>query len=35
MEIIYEKKEQLVLIGFHTTIKNNEGYEKCPEFLGK
>ena len=32
MEILFEKKEAMTFIGFHTTIRHDEGYVKCPEF---
>ena len=32
MNVIYEKKPAMTFIGFHTEIKPNEGYQKCPEF---
>ena len=32
MNVIYEHKSELTLIGFHTEIAPNEGYQKCPEF---
>ena len=35
MNVSYEKKEALSLIGFHTEIRNEEGYQKCPEFWDK
>ncbi|MBR5093936.1 MAG: DUF4298 domain-containing protein [Oscillospiraceae bacterium] len=35
MEIRYEKKDALVLIGFHTEIRPGEGYRECPAFWEK
>ena len=35
MNVSYEKKETLSFIGFHTEIRNEEGYQKCPEFWDK
>ena len=32
MNVTYEKKEAMTFIGFHTEIRPNEGYQKCPEF---
>ena len=32
MNVGYEHKPALTLIGFSTTIRPNEGYVKCPEF---
>ena len=32
MNVIYEHKNELTLIGFHTEIRPEEGYQKCPEF---
>ena len=32
MNVSYEKKPAMTLIGFHTEIKPDEGYRKCPEF---
>ena len=32
MQVIYEHKPAMTLIGFSTTIRPNEGYVKCPEF---
>ena len=32
MNVSYEKKEAMTLIGYHTDIRNEEGYQKCPEF---
>ena len=32
MNIIYEKKDAMTFIGFHTEIRPEEGYQKCPEF---
>ena len=35
MQVIYEHKLAMTLIGFSTTIRPGEGYVKCPEFWGK
>ena len=35
MQVIYEHKLAMTLIGFSTTIRPNEGYVKCPEFWDK
>ncbi|MDO4492870.1 MAG: GyrI-like domain-containing protein [Clostridia bacterium] len=35
MEVRYEHREKLTLIGYFTEIAPNEGYEKCPEFWQK
>lgn len=35
MNVTYEKKEAMTFIGFHTEIKPEEGYQKCPEFWDK
>ncbi len=35
MEVTYEHKPPMTLIGFSTTICSNEGYTKCPEFWDK
>ncbi len=32
MDITYEKKDAMTFIGYHTEIRPNEGYQKCPEF---
>ena len=32
MNIAYEKKSAMTFIGFHTEIRPEEGYQKCPEF---
>ena len=32
MNVRYEKKPAMTLIGFHTEIRPDEGYQKCPEF---
>ena len=32
MNVRYEHKDQLTFIGFHTEIRPEEGYQKCPEF---
>ena len=32
MKLSYEKKPAMTLIGFHTEIRPDEGYQKCPEF---
>ena len=35
MRVIYEHKNELTFIGYHTEIAPNEGYQKCPEFWDK
>lgn len=35
MDVKYEKKEALTFIGFHKTIKQEEGYKECPAFWQK
>ena len=35
MDVVYEKKETLTFIGYHTEIRQGEGYLKCPEFWEK
>ena len=35
MNLTYEKKEGMTFIGYHTEIKPDEGYIKCPEFWEK
>ena len=35
MNVAYEKKEAMTLIGYHTELRNEEGYQKCPEFWDK
>ena len=32
MNVRYEKKPVMTFIGFHTEIRPDEGYQKCPEF---
>lgn len=32
MNVRYEHKDALTFIGFHTEIRPEEGYQKCPEF---
>lgn len=32
MNITYEKKDLMTFIGFHTEIRPEEAYQKCPEF---
>ena len=32
MNITYEKKDAMTFIGYHTEIRPEEGYQKCPEF---
>ncbi len=32
MDVRYEKKDAMTFIGFHTRIRREEGYQKCPEF---
>ncbi len=35
MDVRYEEKEKMTFIGYHTSIRMEEGYEKCPEFWNK
>ena len=35
MNLRYETKDALTFIGFHTQIRQEEGYRKCPEFWEK
>ena len=35
MNEVYEHKQELTFIGFHTEIAPEEGYLKCPEFWDK
>ena len=35
MEVIYEKKKEMTFIGYHTEIRPEEAYQKCPEFWDK
>ena len=35
MNITYEKKNEMTFIGYHTEIRPDEGYQKCPEFWNK
>ena len=35
MQVIYEHKPAMTLIGFSTMIRPDEGYVKCPEFWDK
>ena len=35
MDVKYEKKGKLTFIGFHTEIRPEEGFQKCPEFWEK
>lgn len=35
MNVLYEHKPAMTLIGFGTTIRPGEGYVKCPEFWDK
>ena len=32
MKVTYEKKNAMTFIGYHTEIRPEEGYQKCPEF---
>ena len=32
MDVTYEKKEAMTFIGYHTEIRPEEAYRKCPEF---
>ena len=31
MDLTYEQKEAMIFIGYHTLIRPEEGYVKCPE----
>ena len=35
MHVNYEKKPEMTFIGYHTEIRPEEGYQKCPEFWDK
>ena len=35
MNVTYEKKAAMTFIGYHTEIRPEEGYQKCPEFWDK
>ena len=35
MNVIYEKKDAMTFIGYHTEIRPEDGYQKCPEFWDK
>ena len=35
MNVKYEKKLEMTFIGYHTEIRPEEGYQKCPEFWDK
>ena len=35
MNVKYEKKPAMTFIGYHTEIRPEEGYQKCPEFWDK
>ena len=35
MKVIYEKKKGMTFIGYHTEIRPDEAYQKCPEFWEK
>ena len=35
MNVTYENKNAMTFIGYHTEIRPNEGYVKCPEFWDK
>ena len=35
MNVNYEKKPAMTFIGYHTEIRPDEGYQKCPEFWDK
>ena len=35
MNVTYERKNAMTFIGFHTEIRPDEGYQKCPEFWEK
>ena len=32
MNVRYEHKKAMTFIGFSTSIRPDEGYEKCPQF---
>ena len=32
MKVTYEHKPAMTFIGFSTSIRPEEGYQKCPEF---
>lgn len=34
MNLEYKKLNEITFIGYYTSIKIDEGYEKCPEILG-
>ena len=35
MNVTYEKKDAMTFIGYHTEIRPEEGYQKCPGILGQ
>lgn len=35
MHAAYEKKDAMTFIGYHTEIRPEEGYQRCPEFWEK
>ena len=35
MKVTYEHKPVMTFIGYSTSIRPEEGYTKCPEFLDK
>ena len=35
MNVTYEKKDAMTFIGYHTEIRPEEGYQRCPEFWDK
>ena len=35
MKVTYEHKPAMILIGYSTSIRPEEGYQKCPEFWDK
>ncbi|MCI6432671.1 MAG: hypothetical protein MSA72_17760 [Lachnospiraceae bacterium] len=35
MKVTYEHKPAMTFIGFSTSIRPEEGYQKCPEFWDK
>ena len=35
MNVTYEKKDAMTFIGYHTEIRPEEAYQKCPEFWDK
>ena len=35
MNVTYEKKSEMTFIGYHTMVRPEEAYQKCPEFWEK